>query len=209
MGDIQSTDKEDKTMFGGAIGGMFSGGIGSIVGGMFGGPIGAMAGSLLQNIGSQVIDQAIENSPLPQPLKDAMQASFHAGLGNFQEAGKNIEEMMDGLQEMMNPLDFNQLQGGVDDLQSAMNDLINYVSTSEEGGNDAEGWLRAIAGNLGEKLDAKAGELEEMSENLNSDNPSEVTDYTAATKEFSMLFEGVNTALKTIGDALTSAARKQ
>lgn len=196
-------------MFGGAIGGMFSGGIGSIAGGMFGGPIGALAGSLLQNISSQIIDQAIENSPLPQPLKDAMQASFHAGLGNFQEAGKNLDEMMDGLQDMLSPMDFAQVQNGAGDLQEAMEGLMNYAASMEESEGNEGGWLRAIAKNLGEILDQKATELEKMGEDLNSENPSEVTDYTAATKEFTMLFEGVTTALKTIGDALASAARKQ
>jgi len=206
-------------MFGGAIGGMFSGGgIGSIVGGMFGGPIGAMAGSMLQNIGSQVIDQVIEDLPLPQPLKDAMQASFHAGMGNFQEAGMNVGEMLEGLSDILSPMEFAGLEEAIDDLKNAVEDLFNQAQQADEctggasGSSDSsDSWLMTIAKALGENLNDKAEDLKDQADALNSDDtkPGDSPEFTAASKEFGMAFEAAITSIKTIGDALNSAARKQ
>ena len=205
-------------MFGGAIGGMFSGGIGSIAGGMFGGPIGAMAGSMLQNIGSQVIDQVIEELPLPQPLKDAMQASFHAGMGNFQQAGMNVGEMLEGLSGMLSPMEFAGLEEAIDDLKNAVEDLFNQAQQADEGAGGASGssdssdsWLMTIAKALGENLNDKAEDLKDQADALNSDDtkPGDSPEFTAASKEFGMAFEAAITSIKTIGDALNSAARKQ
>lgn len=117
------------------IGKIFS----SAIGGFFGGPIGMLASQLLTQIASQVIDQVIDSLPLPDVVKDGMQAAFHAQIGDIPGAMQNLQELTQGLQPFMAPSDYGQLERGIDDLMSSTQRFFNEVMRSvQEGGGSEE-----------------------------------------------------------------------
>lgn len=80
------------------------------------------------------------------------------------------------------------------------------VSGKTEGGKS---WLGALVEGQMKALDAKAGEMKSLSEQVSSSNPSTMAKFQVASQEFSLLMNTVTTVIKTIGEAQTTAARKQ
>ncbi len=128
------------------------------VGGFFGGPIGMLASQLLTQIASQVIDQVIDQLPLPSVLKDAMQAAFHAQIGDIPGTIQNLQEFTDGLAPFLSPADQGQLQRGIDDLMTATQQFFNEAMKAvQEGGGSEETSGAARSGNRAGSSEGAAG----------------------------------------------------
>ena len=180
---------------------------------MFGGGI---AGGLLKNLGAGILDQVLEKAGLPPAIKDAMQAVLAGAMGDYAGVSQNLKEMMDGLSQNMSPFDFCQLEKSVGKLEDAVGKLVDICKDLDKkgvpapGGSEGGSWLMQLAEKLGDMLNDKAKDLDKKASKLSEGDskPKDTAKFEAASKEFNMLFEAVNNAIKTIGDGLVSAARK-
>lgn len=131
-----------------------------------------------------------------------------AGVDQFL-GGHNINLNITTTTRNLPPFAAAELHSALEDLQNTVKEMVKNIqsnSTSSAGGKGS--WLRALAEALGKALDSKAAELENLSNRLDGAKPSVIADHGAVTKEFAMLFEGAVNAIKTIGEALTTGARK-
>lgn len=79
-------------------------------------------------------------------------------------------------------------------------------------GRGGESWYAAMAAALGENLDAQAAEITRLSGLVSApggkDDPSTMTDLTTASQRMGFITNGSMTAINSVGEALSSAARK-
>lgn len=85
----------------------------------------------------------------------------------------------------------------------------------EMGGGKAKGggsWFEALAKALGKALDEQAGEVKKLSDAVQGqdakDNPSGFTELQAASQRMSFMMSAADQVIKTLGEALGTAARK-
>lgn len=206
--------------------------VSSAIGGMLGGPIGMMVAQLAKQVMTTIVDQVIDQLPIDQSLKDILQAGFHAGVGDVPGALQNLNEAIEGLASQAggSPSDVGDMQRAADDFRGEMEDvfsslvqsIIDQANDTEDGstvansrgggrGNStgAPGWLYAIAEVMGKKLDETAHKMADLAEKVDSEDPSTATDFQVASQQFSIIMNTTSTALKSIGEGMVSAARKQ
>ena len=72
-------------------------------------------------------------------------------------------------------------------------------------------WLWALAKVMGEKIDESANKMIDMANKVNADgqNASASTNFQVASQEFGLIMNAITTAIKSIGEGLQTAARKQ
>lgn len=78
-------------------------------------------------------------------------------------------------------------------------------------GKGGESWYAAMGRALGESLDAQAREIEELSQLVSAggkDDPSNMTNLTTASQRMGFIANGSMTAINSVGEALSAAARK-
>jgi hypothetical protein len=79
-------------------------------------------------------------------------------------------------------------------------------------GKGGESWYAAMASALGESLDKQAAEITRLSALVSQpggkDNPSTMTDLTAASQRMGFISNGAMTAINSVGEALSTTARK-
>ncbi len=183
------------------------------------GPAG-WAGLAMRTIGAQIgmnlIQQLGQKIGLPQPMIDMAQSAFASSAGMPGLARQNMQEAIQGIAQQFG-LGFRDIasleRAAREDVDNGLNSLLAANSESQEqrearasrGGS----WLMAIAETLGRKLDAKASKLEGMASKLDDDKPSATAKFSAESQRFSMLFNSTNTAIKTIGEAMSRSANKQ
>jgi hypothetical protein len=82
----------------------------------------------------------------------------------------------------------------------------------DNGISNAKGksWLWALAKVMGEKIDESANKMTDMANKVNGDgqNASASTNFQVASQEFGLIMNSITTAIKSIGDGLQTAARK-
>ncbi|MGB3722913.1 MAG: hypothetical protein WA979_08865 [Pacificimonas sp.] len=183
----------------------------SALGLLGGGPLGMLVSQVFQQVVSQVVDQVIEQLPIPQAAKDILQGGFAAATGNVQGFQQNIDELLQGLAE--NPLDMLGMGNAVQDFQDTLQDIMNQGVQQAAEANESEGggegsWIRALVAALGPKLNELAGEMETLAGEA-KDSPEKAMEFQAASQEFNLLMNSLTTAIKSIGEGLTTAARKQ
>jgi hypothetical protein len=66
----------------------------------------------------------------------------------------------------------------------------------------------ALASVIGEKLNVMAKDISTLAGQITKDTPDKTTKFGAATQEFGILMNAANNAIKTIGEGLTTTARK-
>ena len=94
--------------------------------------------------------------------------------------------------------------------------INNNVQNGQDGEGNAAGrssgkggsWLKAIAEVIGKRLDSAAAKIKSDSDSLNWESPKASSDFQAETQEFNLLMNTLTNAIKTMGEALTTAARK-
>ncbi|WP_124543882.1 hypothetical protein [Piscinibacter terrae] len=90
------------------------------------------------------------------------------------------------------------------------NAVQNIKSTKKKGSGS---WLEALAEALGKALDAQAAKVQQLSSEITDQNakdkPSTMTELQTASQRLSFMMNSADQAIKTIGEALSTAARKQ
>lgn len=181
------------------------------------GPVGGIVAQLAQQVigqfGQQLIGQIGQQMGLPQSAIDLAQGSFAAANGDFKGTANNLSEAVEQLGQQTGAT-----PAQIGDAQHAINKLLNQQANeaieSDEAkeakaGGKGGGWLRALARALGEAADKTANKLEKDAKKLDNATPSQSAEYAADAQAFSMLMNSINTAIKAIGEALSSMARKQ
>ncbi len=167
-------------------------------------------------IGMNLIQQLGQRMGLPQPMIDMAQSAFASSAGMPGLARQEMSQAIRGVADSFNLgfRDIAMLENAANrDIDNGLNSLLAANSETQEqrearsrrGGS----WLMAIAETLGRKLDAKAAKLEKMAGKLDDDKPSATAKFSAESQRFSMLFNSTNTAIKTIGEAMSRSANKQ
>lgn len=183
-----------------------------------------LASQLISSIAQQVIQQVGQQLGLPQPAIDLAQGAFAAEFGDVPGATQNYQEALDGiLQGFPNasPAEQGALQGASDDAYNALQDIarnmVEQASSQDAEGNvrgggrsagGAPSWLMAIAKGLGHMLNAQAQKLEDKMNSTNWDKAGEAAEFQAQSQEFGLAMNTATNAIKTIGDALSTMARK-
>jgi hypothetical protein len=182
-----------------------------------GGLFAQLASQVISQFGQGLIQQMGQQMNLPQSTIDLAQGQFAASYGDFNGATSNLSDAIAGAGRELgaSPSEIGEQQRT---FQDAMLKMAGDAMETEEakdakagakGGSGGGGWLRAIARAMGEAADKTATKLEQDAAKLDNATPSQSAEYQADAQAFSMLMGSINTALKAIGEALSTMARKQ
>lgn len=179
-----------------------------------GGLIAQLATQVVSQIGQQLIQNLGNQLNLPQSQIDLAQSSFAASNGDFQGSALNLNEAVSafGGELGQSPADIGAAQG---DVEQTIRDMATSLSETQEfkdakSGGKGGSWLMAMARALGEKADKIADDMQQMAENMKSENskPSDSLEFGAKSQEFSLFMNAATNAIKTAGESLTTASRK-
>jgi hypothetical protein len=146
------------------------------------------------------------------------QASFANATGQPGLARQNMRQAIDGMTRDFNlsPVQAGELQRaatkGVDDLYEALSQAAKEGKEKAERGNGkgkGGSWLREIAALMSKALDSKIQEMKSLSSQIDKTKTTALqNDLQVATQEFSFLMNSVANMIKTVGEGLTTMARK-
>lgn len=148
----------------------------------------------------QGLSQAVQSMGLPKFIADMVGKALGQAFQNVQQ---NSSEQNQAAQGTLGQ-DF--LQQFTQGIAQAFGSELEKTSAAAGGGK--KGWLRAIAETLGNIANKAAKELEQMGQGITKDDPKKLTEYQAATQEFSLLMNTFTNAIKTIGEGNANATRK-
>jgi hypothetical protein len=181
-----------------------------------------IAKAFISAVGNQLIQALGQELGLPQSIIDMGKQAFAAASGT---AGgpQTVADAVGQLAEEfgLSPAE----QGGAQRMMNdTLNNMLGQMTESEEfkaakaaggrtgrgtGGSTAgQSWLMALASVLGEKLNVMAKEVQDLAGQITKDTPDKTAKFGAATQEFSILMNATNNAIKTLGEGLTTTARK-
>lgn len=179
-----------------------------------GGIAAAVGKTLVSAVGQELIQRLGDKLGLPQSMIDSAQSAFCATCGDQRGVARNIREAQSALTEQLGLSPFQAGNAGRE-LGSILNKLVAGLSESAEfkaakssGGKAGQSWLMALASVLGEKLNAKAAEVQKLAGEITDKTPDKTAKFGAATQEFGILMNAANNAIKTLGEGLTTTARK-
>ncbi len=191
----------------------------------------------MSSIGQELIQGLGDAIGLPQSVIDIAQGTFASAMGDVQGAQQNWQEAVENFGSLLG-FDLFEQASLSNHVQEYMQDMIQQLAAdyAREGGEEegqaggragaggaaggAQGaasslgggggsWLQKLAEVMGNKLNQLADEFAEKADALDWDDPAQATKFQATTQEFKMMFEALTTAVKTAGEAMNSAARKQ
>jgi Type III secretion needle MxiH, YscF, SsaG, EprI, PscF, EscF len=179
-------------------------------------PAAQMASSLLkafsgmmQDVLKGAMQQLVKDSGMPKFLADAVNKLvdqiFGGAKGGGAGADQSIQQQMG---DLIKNLGKELMKSFVESVKESMNggSADEGKETKNSGGKG--GWLVALAKAFGKIADKAAKELDQAGKNLNKENPSEMIEYQAKTQEFAQMMNTFINAIKTIGEAQTTAVRK-
>lgn len=222
---------------GGGSGGIL-GAVGGIVGGIFGGPIGAMIGQavgdmLQQAIGNglnDAVDTLVKDHGMPKFLGDEVKST----IGNVM--GQQAAQSQQGVSAEAQQIAHKHFNDSIKQFEKTFSENIVRGALDElrgQGGGNSKptkgGWLQAIASVMGKQLGNKAKEIVKLSNEINaaaevkndksktakeqeiaaSTFNQKMTEFQATSQEYGYMNSVFTTALKGLGEALSSMARKQ
>jgi hypothetical protein len=197
-------------------------------------PLMAMA---MKTIGSEILKMVVDfvGQQLGSAFSDInrAQSSIEDRFGTRgQTAQRAIEQFGEAVGA--SPFDIGQMQNQFDlvaqTLKDNMKSAFDNMSPARKEklkGKGGLSWLQVMADAMSKILDASLAKLDQKSTALvdtikagkglkgdavkdnSADTQKAQTDFTVASQEFSILMNSVNTALKTVGEGLTTMARKQ
>jgi len=196
-----------KSVFGGS-GGIFGAVLG--VASMFFPPL-AVAGSL-SNLLTSAIGQAV-NMAVSQLVQQGM-PKFLAGI-----VSELVDKAVSSVQKESTPeVDQHVQENAGSAIQSFRDNLASEIVNSTiqaKGKSDKKGsgsWLEALAKALGAALDAQAKTVEDLSSTITDknakDKPSTMLELQTASQRMSFMMQAADQVVKTLGEALSTAARK-
>ncbi len=172
-------------------------------------------------IGQQVLQQLGEKLGLPQGVIDIAKSSFSAAVGGAPAS------IADAVSTVGNGIFSPAQQGAMtrELSQQAENIAEKLFTASREGSDRAKtegsrngkvgsgNWLRAIAEVMAQSMDSKIEEMQSLaqtydSQSKNNKSTKTMTDLQVATQEFSYIMQSTTNMIKTIGEGLSTMARK-
>lgn len=173
-------------------------------------------------IGKQVIQQLGQQLGLPQGMINLAQNAFAAGTGTI-GGPSTIADAVSQLGQAFNlsPAQQGELQRAAEqdsrDMFEQLADAFKSGKDMAEAKKAAAGgkrsWLQVIADSMAEALDKKVEDMDKMAKALDKQGSNKSvkasTDLQVAGQEFSYLMNASSTVIKTIGEGLSSMARKQ
>ncbi|WP_419815616.1 hypothetical protein [Glacieibacterium sp.] len=191
--------------------------------------IAQVALQLATQVGKEILQQVGQQLGVPQPMIDAAQGGLDIAAGNPAGAAQEYSQAAQGSASLIadagelfrqSPA---QIGGAQRDVQSAVEDFIqNQILQGAQQGSDEDGnvrgigakgsskgsWLMVLAEALGRQANAAADELASKSNSLDWKDPKQSSDFQALTQQFNMLMSAITNAIKSVGEGLTTAARK-
>lgn len=181
------------------------------------GPGGAITTQLATRVYAEMGDQLLQGAGdflgLSQLDVSSAQSFFAAEIGDRAGVTNNLDDAIAafGGETGASPSD-------IGEAQREARDVINQQAASLAESDDAKearasgggkSWIMALARALGEKLDAKAEEVSALADQITDDKPSITAKFGAASQEFNVMMSAATTAIKTIGEALATMAKRQ
>lgn len=212
---------------GGLVGGILGGG-GGLLGGIVSNLTGGIVNDLVDRFGLTDIAQAVTNL-----AGDLLQAGLNSIIDSLpipdfmKDLAKNLVADVIGGEQGEVPGDAQQavneeLGGTVSDIVNAVLDNIreSMQEESEETGNGQGGsgnWLMVLAKALGEASGKHLKNMVELGEKMGAmdseENPEAFAEtqaeFQAASQIFKMFQESISTMIKSIGEGMSTVARKQ
>lgn len=207
-------------------------GLGALTGGTS--LLATAAMSFAKQLFTQVFNQVVDALPIPQPLKDAMQAAFAAGIGDYQGLKREAFELIQNAANSDSRGNFTgDLDRAVNDLYRGMDDMFREAirrtrRTGGGGGGEGESWLVAMAEALGNLMGDKAEKMLQALSAAESVNARSVGNndqagqarqarefnlqmarFQAFAQEFNIVSNAASTAIKAVGEGASGVARKQ
>jgi flagellar hook-basal body complex protein FliE len=151
------------------------------------------------------IDQLVKEYGMPKFLADLAKTAVDNAVGDAQKESTPESDAAA------------QTQAG--DATKSLQDQVqqNIVSNAVENmkakkGKGSGSWLEALAAALGEAANKQADLVKSLSDAITGDGkdqPKAMTDLQAASQRLSFMMNAIDQVIKTIGEALATAARKQ
>jgi hypothetical protein len=190
---------------------------------------------VVSQIAQQLIQQMGQQLGLPQSVIDMAQGTVAGQLGdfngmtqNFQEAGQNaVLESLGFAQQFFpqaTPTERGQIAQGEAQIRDSIQNFIDQMAQNTGGAADEEGnstsgggraassgggsWLMAIARALAAQVQSAADQLEEKMSQTNWEEAGEVAEFQAQSQQFALVMNTATNAIKTIGESLSTMARK-
>ena len=209
-------------------------GLGALTGGTS--LLATAAMSFAKQLFTQVFNQVVDALPIPQTVKDAMQAAFAAGIGDYQGLRSEAYELIQNAANSDPRGNFTgDLDRAVNDLYRGMDNLLREgirrsrsAAGGAEGGSGGESWLIAMAEALGSLMGDKAEKMLQAlsaAEAVNSRSVGnndqagqarqarefnlQMARFQGFAQEFSIVSNAASTAIKAVGEGAGGVARKQ
>ena len=218
----------------GAIGGIVGGIFGGPLGAMIGQAIGGMLQQAIGNGANSAVDTLVKEHGMPKFLGEEVKSTIgqvinqltqQSQQGVSHEAQGAAQQNFGGAIKQWESDFSNQIVQGVLDQLRAQ----GGGSTKGTKGTSGGGWLQAIASVMGQALGNKAKEMVNLSQQINDASAAKasakqgsseqaeqadkfnklMTEFQATSQEYNYLNSFFTTALKGLGEALSSMARKQ
>lgn len=220
---------------GSIVGGIFGGPVGAMIGQMIGGMVQNMLGQAMQDNGVDQQTQDSANQAYNQAYTEAS-GGLEPAASNGATTSEQINQFADAAN--LSDADRGTLQRLGADLNTAIADATSRGAADAAGGteatNDTKGkgsWLMALAKALGgmagksaanivklsgeltklgdEKANAAGGDDPKAKEQAAADYNEKNTELQGASQEFSLLMNTISTTLKSLGEGMSTVARKQ
>jgi hypothetical protein len=182
--------------------------------------------SLAASSVSKMVNSVIDSLPMPDFMKDAAKAQVAQALSPFQSASPAGLDA--GVKEVLsNPSaaaggksgsGSSDPAAGVGSIMGqAMQDEMEEASSGSSGGGAGGNWLailaRALGSTAGEHLKKMVELGDKMGELDSTENPEEFaqfqSEFQAESQIFKMFQEAIGTMVKSIGEGMSTVARKQ
>ena len=183
------------------------------------------AKAVMTAVAQQVIQQLGQQLGLPPAIINMAQQAFAQASGQPGIGKLNLGEVIGNLAQDFNlsPMQAGELQRAAEfDIQ----DIVKNMAAAAKEGNEkgdrvgskgkGGSFMRRIAEAMAKAMDGKIEEMEGLAKKMDavkhekgkSDSTQINTDLTVATQEFSMMMQATANIIKTIGEGLSTAARK-
>lgn len=176
----------------------------------------------------EVIQQVGQQLGMPQEIIDAAQGSVAATTGDYAGAAAEYAAAAGGAAGIVaaageqfgaSPSEIGSGQREIEDIKDQMiRSMVERGSQDEDGnsrglaagrGGGGRSWLMALAKALGAQLNAAQNELERTMDGTNWKKADQVAEFQAQSQQFALFMNTATNVIKTVGESLSTMARKQ
>ena len=165
--------------------------------------------SMMQGVIKGAVDQLVKDAGMPKFLADAVKKLADQIFGGNKGGGAGADQaVQQQMGDTIKKIGEGLMKSFVESVKESMNGGSADDSKDTKNSGGKGGWLVALAKAFGKIADKAAKELDQAGKSLNKENPSEMIEYQAKTQEFAQMMNTFINAIKTIGEAQTTAVRK-